>query len=143
MTDLSPLPPNQHPMYNPLTMGFATPMVSALLQTVTDWVWMGTTGAYIVGDSQIGKTKATQLIASRIRDRAGRAVPCQFYSTPCRDKRTIREVFESLCNQAQFLFRSRATTNELANQIINRFAEIARYQQSDRIVLFVDEMQRL
>lgn len=132
-----------HPMYHPSAMTFMTPMAKRLSATLAAWLWSGASGGLVLGESRVGKSKAIRMLANTLKDRLGNPIPARIVIMPRRDKTTIASVFKNLCIELNVPLNTRATADAMSGQLVQLLAEAALQSPSMRVVLFVDEMQRL
>ncbi|RCW62546.1 hypothetical protein DET61_12417 [Marinobacter nauticus] len=84
--------PSEHPLLQPKGVRLEAPAFQRLVDTLTEWLWSGTTGGFIVGAPRIGKSWAARSLTDQLKLRDGRAVPVFYMSIVDRDTKTIAEV---------------------------------------------------
>ena len=134
-----------HPILSPLKLRINTPEIDRLKESLTQWIWTGATGAFIEGEPRTGKTTALKMLSNELLTRSGAQVPCHIFSVPPRDKGTIQAIYRNLCISADIDIKknSRINSDILLDDFFHFLIDLAINANSDRIVLFVDEMQRL
>ncbi|MEE8058420.1 MAG: ATP-binding protein [Pseudomonadales bacterium] len=144
MTQLATIPP-EHPLLNPLQLKLMTPEVRALKTVLKQWLWTGSTGGFIQGTPRVGKTTALRMVGDQLTTRTGATIPSHLFSVPPSDKRSIAMLYRNLCLSAGFeLPRPRQTNSEMLLDTFYHYLMDKAYEAgSNRVVLFVDEMQRL
>ncbi len=133
----------EHPILNPSRFAIETPMMLALMNQVSLWIWNGVTGALILGQYRIGKTKAISYLRSRLTSRLGQPIPSVVMTIPRRDRATIASLWKTLCFSVELTPKNRATADDMSNLLFHFFADLAALHNQTQVVLFVDEMQRL
>jgi hypothetical protein len=128
---------------NPLEVVLETRAIKRIEEQVLRWLWTGCTGGYILGPARAGKTTAMEVIKSRIRLRDGSPVPNHFIMIPRRDKKTINSLLRILCLSVNLHVTSNSKSDVLESDFISRIMDEVKKHNSQRFVLFVDEMQRL
>lgn len=115
-----------------------------LLEVIQGWIWMGLAGGIIVGDSRMGKTTAIMAILNKLLTRDKLAIPSFIVTMSKRDKDTIRAVFFCIFTELGLVASNKhRTADELSAQIRLYLREYCQSSGSNRVVLFVDETQRL
>ena len=115
-----------------------------LLEVIQTWIWMGLAGGVIVGDSREGKTTAIRAILNKLFSLDKVRIPSIFITIAKRDQETIRAVLFCIYTEMGLIpGRGRQTADNLSAQIRITLREKAILSNSNRIVLFVDEAQRL
>lgn len=132
-----------HPLFNPLELIIETMEINRLQSKVNQWLWTGATGGLIQGGSRTGKTTALQLISNRLKSRGKALIPTHFFSVPSRDRTTIQSVFRNMCLSANLQIKRQDTSDALSERFMQYLLDAALDSNSKKIVLFVDEMQRL
>ncbi len=132
-----------HPLFNPFDLVLETSEISRLQSQISQWLWTGATGGLIQGGPRIGKTTALELISSRLKSRGNRSIPAHFFSVPKRDRTTIQSVFRNMCISANIRVKGNDKSDVLSEKFMQYLLDIAIESRSKKIVLFVDEMQRL
>lgn len=137
--------PNDHPMLSPLTLRLNTPEINRLKESLTQWIWTGATGGFIEGAPRAGKTTALKMLSEELITRTGASVPSHIFSVPPRDRGTIQTLYRNLCISADIDIKHKTKINSdvLLDDFYHFLMDKAFQAESDRAVLFVDEMQRL
>jgi len=137
--------PDDHPLFSPLRLQLITPEIERLRETITQWLWTGATGGYIEGEPRVGKTTALKILSDQFVTRTGAHIPSHLFTVPPRDKPTIQSIYRNLCISADIdiLQSTRINSDILLNDFYHFLMDQAFLNQSNRVILFVDEMQRL
>ncbi len=130
-------------IFNSSDFFIETPMSIELEEKVKNWVWNGFLGGYILGNSRIGKTKSIRCISEKISNRYGELIPIHRVTIPRRDVATVASIFKNICYSLKMSLKNRVTANEMSNDLVHYFAELALQNKSKQVVIIVDEMQRL
>lgn len=133
----------QHPIYDPFAVVLDTKALNKLHETITRLLWTGSTGAYITGFARTGKTTALQVIEKSLFFRDGSEVPVHRVTIPLRDKPTICSVLRNMCSRANLKFKSHDSSDQLVSTFLEFLLDKTVTFNAKRIVLIVDEMQRL
>ena len=139
----SALLPPDHPIYNPRAMVIDTPMLTGLEETVLSWLWCGRAGGIVLGDARHGKSTAAREVSPRLRTRCGEPVSSVYISLAKRDLKTITAVFRNLWFSIHNTVKTRATSDELAYDLVNYLADEACLNANRQVVIIVDEAQYL
>ena len=134
---------NHHPIFNPSEFFIRTPMTDGLLDQLHSWVWNGFTGGVILGDFRIGKTRAIRYISNNIVNRLNQPIKCHRLSIARRDTNSMASIFKNLSYSLDIKLKSRSTADEMSNDLVHKFGEMALTNDTRQVVLFIDEMQRL
>lgn len=121
----------------------STPAMKQLKDEISRWLWTGTTGAVVLGESRVGKTTALEVLASQFYTRGKVNIPGYYTSTPQRDQYTIMSVFRQLCWQANLRVTDKDRADHLSDRFVHFIVDKAAEAKCEQAVLFVDEMQRL
>ena len=132
-----------HPIFNPSEFFIETPMTNSLLNKLHSWIWNGFTGGVILGDFRIGKTRAIRYSSNHIVNRLNQSVKCHRLSIARRDTNSMASIFKNLSYSLDIKLRSQATADEMSNDLVHRLGEMALVNETQQVILFVDEMQRL
>ncbi len=132
-----------HPVFDPLGLQLETPETTRLENQLLQWLWTGSTGAYVTGESRTGKTTALEMLSQRLVLRNGNPVPVHLISFPPGDASTIASVFRNLCLSAELKCSPRDQGDTLKKRFFDFLLDKASIQEVNRLVLLVDEMQRL
>jgi type II secretory pathway predicted ATPase ExeA len=133
----------EHPLLQPKGVHFETPAFATLVDTLTEWLWSGTTGGFIVGDPRIGKSWAARSLTNRLKLRDGRAVPVFYMSIVDRDTKTIAEVPRRACIDQDLPIKGRATADLLSEQFLTHVCDVQIEAGTRTAVLIVDEFDHL
>ena len=134
---------NTHPIFNQSEFFIKTPMIENLSKQIHYWLWNGLTGAVIIGNYRLGKTRAAQFIADKLINRSNQKIPVHKLAIPKRDVKTVASVYRNLCYSLDINITQRTTADEMANDLFHYFGEMALVNNTHQAVLLVDEMQRL
>ena len=132
-----------HPVFKPLELMIETPAIELLSDQLHQWLWTGATGALIKGEARTGKTKAMEAMAGRLMSRSNKPIPVHHFSIHRRDTKSIRSLFRNMCISAKISTTPRTVADELSDSFIHYLLDMVYEYETDRIVLIVDETQRL
>lgn len=132
-----------HPIFSATHFRIQTKAVVELKENLTRLVWTGATGAALLGFSRAGKTTALLLMEDQIKARNGHQMPILFYSAHRRDQHTIRALYESIYKHLGLDYRRNEKMETLVANLLMHLAETARSRHLDRVVMLIDEAQRL
>ncbi|WP_152206584.1 ATP-binding protein [Marinobacter changyiensis] len=132
-----------HPLLELKAVQFETPAFEHLVGILTEWLWSGATGGFIVGAPRIGKSWAARSLNNRLRLRNGRAVPVFYISIVDRDTKTIAEVSRRACIDQQLPIAGRATADRLSEQFLTHVCDLQVEAGVRTAVLIVDEFDHL
>lgn len=120
----------------------ATPMLLALTPVILRWVARNATGGIIRGNQRHGKSSACEYFSAKLRAKFPGIIT---YTMVCRTalKPTERAFFERLLKATQHLNPSDGTASAMRNRLTEFLIEEVRRSNQTRIVLFVDEAQKL
>lgn len=135
--------PAEHPLLHTTAMAFHTPMVNALLNEVTYWLYQGIPGGFVIGHSRAGKSKALELIAPDIRDRQGQSIPYRKIYIGDRNANTVKFVWRAMCRSSRIPIKRNAVTDDYVDQYTTSILEEMQEKEAKQLVLLVDEAQRL
>lgn len=135
--------PVDHPIYNPLDLCLWTPEIISLHEVITRWLWTGMTGGLILGLVRVGKSTAIKALASKLNDRHGRSIPSHPLTIHRRDRRTITSLSRRLCLSIGIEIGGKGDSDQLINHFTNYLMDLAIKSETNRVILFVDEVQRL
>ena len=133
----------EHPIFNPLSLHLDTPMMHEIHDEITRWLWTGATGGVIYGAARSGKTTALVNIGKKLRLRSGQLIPSFYLSVPTRDQKTITSVLRHICDSAELPYTKFAVADSLAKMFLHHVIDATEINQCRRVLLIVDEMQRL
>ena len=136
---------DDHPLYNPLSLFLRTSEIDRLSETLTQWLWTGQTGGFIKGKPRVGKSTALKMLADQLHTRTGKPIPSHVFTVPPRDKGTIQAIYRNLCISADIKLTSTRlrNTDAMLEDFFHYFMDMALETKSKRVLLFVDELQRL
>ncbi|WP_417532180.1 ATP-binding protein [Marinobacter lipolyticus] len=135
--------PPEHPLLQPKGVHLETPAFQRLVDTLTEWLWSGTTGGFIVGAPRIGKSWAARSLADQLRLRDGRAVPVLYMSIVDRDTKTIAEICRRACIDQDLPITGRANADRLSEQFLTHVCDAQVEADMRTAVLVVDEFDHL
>ena len=143
MTVETVYPATVHPLLELKAVRLQTPAFERLVDTLTEWLWSGATGGFIVGAPRIGKSWAARSLRDQLKLRDGRAVPVFYMSIVDRDTKTIAEVSRRACIDQDLPVPVRANADQLSEQFLTHVCD-AQVEASVRTaVLIVDEFDHL
>ena len=136
---------DDHPLYNPLSLRLRTSEIDRLSETLTQWLWTGQTGGFIKGNPRVGKSTALEMLANKLHTRTGKPIPSHIFTVPPRDRRTIQTIYRNLCISADIKLTSTRlrNTDAMLEDFFHYLMDMALETKSKRVLLFVDELQRL
>lgn len=104
----------------------------------------GLCGAVIAGEPRIGKTRMTKIATKRLREKFGEVLPVYTWICSERSAKTDKAFFTELLRAFSFPAPSkRDTALDMKLRLINAIKIDAERTKSRKVVLFVDEAQRL
>ncbi|GAB1266565.1 hypothetical protein NBRC116493_35360 [Aurantivibrio infirmus] len=134
----------EHPIFKPLWLQFTTPSVKQLHQKLKQWIYCGITGGVIVGDARIGKTTAIEILHNRYTTRSkGQRIHCHRFVVPKRDTPTIANCLRALYFSAEFTLGKTKKADEMSEQLVHYFLDLACENDDKVVLLIVDEFHRL
>ena len=85
------------------------------------------------------------MLADQLHTRTGKPIPSHVFTVPPRDKGTIQAIYRNLCISADIKLTSSRlrNTDALFEDFFHYLMDMALITKSKRVLLFVDEMQRL
>lgn len=131
-----------HPIFDPATFYIDTPMIHELHSVITQWLWNGHSGGYILGHARVGKSRAIRAAMARLSARSGETIPGFYMDFHQRDHATIASVFRNLKRALNLKLRIRETADAMSDDILHCLADAALGNPQHYVVLVVDEMQR-
>ncbi|PTY04262.1 hypothetical protein DB347_20410 [Opitutaceae bacterium EW11] len=140
-----PPPPGSPNGQHPVELGhytITTPMLSALTPIVVRWVARNATGNILRGNQRHGKSHACPYFSGKLSEKFPGILT---YTIICRTalKPTERAFFERLLEATHHLDPSRGTASAMRNRLTGFLVEEVRRSNQNRIVLFIDEAQKL
>lgn len=116
-----------------------------LKKAIQQWIWLGVAGVYVCGLPRDGKSVSIRMVKDQFKTRTNIPIPSVFITIPDRDQKTIRSILFSVFTELNLQGSSGRyrTADSLANQIRIEFREITAQANCQRLILFVDEAQRL
>ena len=104
----------------------------------------GLCGAVIAGEPRIGKTRMTKIATKKLRERFGMVLPVYTWICSERSAKTDKAFYTELLRAFDFPAPSkRDTALDMKLRLINAIKIDAERTKSRKVVLFVDEAQRL
>lgn len=137
------MPPNVHPLLQQDGLVLKTRQMIKTEERILQWLWTNSTGGYIAGDARMGKSTAIIDLQHRLRLRTGQPVPHHLVVIPRRDKPTINALLRCLCASVNIRITNTSKSDVMESDFITYLVDQVMAQETDRFVLFVDEMQRL
>lgn len=136
----------KHPLFDPSQLHFETRQTQKLAEVFNRWIWTGAIGGRVLGDARIGKTTALEVVAGKLSNRAGMALPHHIFYVPLRDKSSIASLYRNLCLSVNLNVGSQTSSQNadlLANDFTQYIVDTVTAHDTNTFVLLVDEMQRL
>lgn len=143
MTDRKRHPLADHPLLAIKAVQFETPAYLNLVTTLTEWLWQGTTGGFIVGEPRVGKSWAMQSLTDQLRLRDGKIVPVTYMSMVDRDQKTIAEVPRRACIDSELAITANARADQLSKQLHTYICDLQVEADVRTSILIVDEFDHL
>ena len=112
-----------HPIYNPSEFFINTPMMEELKQQLQSWLCNGISGGVVLGNNRIGKTSAMRHLSNQLVNRLSEKIPVHRMTISRRDVNTVASVFKNLCFSLNKTLKSRATSDDMANDLMHYFGE--------------------
>ena len=134
---------DNHPLMVPQAVVFETSEIKRMQEHILRWLWTGCTGGYIVGEARVGKSTAMEIIESEIRLRNGKPVPTHLLTIPPRDKPTVNALLRLLCLSVDLRVTNSSKPDVMESDFISYIMDVVNESDTNRFVLFVDEVQRL
>lgn len=139
--EVSPL--TAHPLLELKAVRFQAPAHQRLIETLTEWLWSGATGGFIVGAPRIGKSWAARSLTGQLRLRNGRAVPVFYMSIVDRDQKTVAEIARRACIDQQLPTGRYLNADHLSEQFLAHVCDVQVEAGVRTAVLIVDEFDHL
>ncbi|HEY9031983.1 MAG TPA: ATP-binding protein [Kangiella sp.] len=133
----------EHPLKHPELLQIHTLENEGLLQFCSSIIRRGLPGALIYGYSRSGKSTSTKIITPFLKDADNQSIPYEIIYIASRDRKTSRGAWRQLAFNYDFPLKSRATSDEISQHYITYLLDRCYESQSKRLVLMVDEAQRL
>ncbi|MBO6812116.1 MULTISPECIES: ATP-binding protein [Marinobacter] len=135
--------PAEHPLLRPKGVRLETPAFQRLVDTLTEWLWSGTTGGFIVGAPRVGKSWAARALKDQLKLRDGRSVPVLYMSVVDRDTKTIAEISRRACIDQELPITRSATADRLSEQFLTYVCDVQAEADMRTAILVVDEFDHL
>lgn len=132
-----------HPIFDDTQFMIETPATLQLLNEITQLIWLGSTGASVIGFSCAGKTTALKMLQRKITSRSGKTVPVIRHYVHRRDQQTIKQLLKNILNRLDIDYRDRDAAEDMVERLTIHMAETAQNNNSRNILFIVDEAQRL
>lgn len=134
--------PGMHPIETTRYL-LGTPVIINFYDAVCCWIDNRTPGGMIYGRPRLGKTKAIHYLAQVLPERFGKKMP--IFLLPCRDYRAASEAifFEDLLRAAGHAIIERGKASAKRDRLREFLAEKVAASEQNRLILFVDEAQKL
>ena len=134
---------HEHPIFNQSNFFIPTKQIELLKDELECWLSNGSTGGVILGAPRQGKSKAIKFISTQLKNRVSEHIPSAYISVKPRDTSTVTSIFKNLAYSLDIPFKARSTSDDISNLICIHLAEMAVGNNTNQVVLFVDEVQRL
>ncbi|WP_305967443.1 ATP-binding protein [Marinobacter salsuginis] len=134
---------SSHPLLEVKAVRFETTGYCQLVDTLTEWLWSGASGGFILGAPRVGKSWAARALKNQLKLRDGRVVPVFYMSIEDRDTKTLTEIPRQACLSNELTFKSRAIASALTYQFMNRVCDEQIEAGVQTAVLIVDEFDLL
>jgi hypothetical protein len=120
-----------------------TPVINRFHDEVCQWIDNRVTGGMIYGRPRLGKTRAILYLSKALPQRFGRKLP--IINLPCRNYRAPSEsaFFEDLLRAAGHALPKKGKSTEKRDRLREFLSEKVDSSKQDRLILFVDEAQKL
>ncbi len=134
--------PGAHPVESSRYL-LLTPIIQQFFEVVCSWIESRVPGGMIYGMPRLGKTRAIQCLSRLLLERFGESLP--IFTHACLDHLRPSEsiFFEDLLRAAGHALWARGTAAAKRNRLTEFLIERAEHSGQNRIVLFVDEAQKL
>ena len=133
----------KNPLFHPKRLYLKTKAYLNFYEQLYQWLCNGVPGAYIHGHARRGKTFASRMILSEMKTRSNENIPVLRMAMHRRDQKTIKMVFYRLAKSNKLAFSERATCDRLSSHVKEYLCDCAATNDESRVVLLVDEAQRL
>ncbi|MFT3930978.1 MAG: ATP-binding protein [Spongiibacteraceae bacterium] len=133
---------DEHPIFNPSAFYIETPMIGELRTVVSQWLWHGHTGGYIVGHSRVGKSRGISEAMAHLKTRNDEPIQAFYMAFNERDRTTITSVFRNLKRALGLTLRAREVADEMSDDILHCLADASFSNSLHYVVLVADEIQR-
>ncbi|WP_018624903.1 ATP-binding protein [Kangiella aquimarina] len=133
----------EHPLKHPELLQIHTLEIEALLQFCSSIIGLSLPGALIAGYCRSGKSTGTKKITPYLKDNEGKSIPSEIIYIPSRDRKTNRGAWRQLAYNYDFPLKRSATSDDISRHYITYLLDRCYEAKSTRIVLMVDEAQRL
>lgn len=134
---------SEHPLLGLKAVQFETPAFQELVRTLTEWLWCGATGGFVVGAPRVGKSWAARSLTGQLKQRDGRPVPVFYMSMVDRDTKTIAEVSRRACIDQQLPIPGRANADRMSEQFLTHVCDVQLEAGVRNAVLIVDEFDHM
>lgn len=120
-----------------------TPSISRFYDAILQWIETRAPGGMIYGKPRFGKTRAIQYLTGLLAERYGAKLPV--ITLPCRDYRIPSETtfFEDLLRAAGHAMYRAGKAAAKRDRLIEFLSEKVEMSLQNRLVLFLDEAQKL
>lgn len=117
--------------------------IEKLFKTVTGWIDRRSPGGIIYGRPRLGKTRAVTFLTQVIPQELEAKIP--IFHTCCRQYKQVNEnhFFEDILQDVGHIMSSIGKAQRKRNRLTHFFLEQAEASRQHRIVLFIDDAQRL
>jgi AAA domain len=134
--------PNTHPIETTHYL-LATVVMDNFCQTILRWIRQRCSGGLIYGAPRRGKTRAVRYLVRVLPELLG--IPVPIISFPCRDYKQPTEgiFFQDLLKAAGHLLSEKGSPAAKRDRLIEFLTEKVRFSGQDRVILVIDEAQKL
>jgi len=134
---------NEHPLKHPELLQVHTLENEGLLQFCSSIIRRGLPGALIYGYSRSGKSTSTKIITPFLTNADNITITYKINYIASRDRKTNKGAWRQLAFNYDFPLKRSATSDDISRHYITYLLDRCYEVQSTRLVLMVDEAQRL
>ena len=120
-----------------------TPAIDRLLETILHWILTGKIGGIIWGDSRSGKSTAIRSVKKSLKTRSGQPIPSYLFNMRTSMRNTDNKFYDGLLRAVKHAFVGKGNSQDKYGQLIEFFLDKALGNDENRVILFVDEAQKL
>ena len=134
--------PSAHPIESHRYLIF-TPAIDVFFRRVLQWIKSGASGGMIYGKPRHGKTSAIKCVATLLVEEL--KVPLPIVTVCCRDHQHAGEgiFFQDLLKDVGHVLWSSGKTSAKRDRLTEYLTELVDKSEQNRLVLFIDEAQKL